>query len=44
MGDNVTCVVIIDIPELAAGHTLTLESMTFADTAGNVITVYSTET
>jgi len=44
MGDNITCVVIIDIPDLAAGHTLTLETMTFADAAGNEVTVYSTET
>jgi hypothetical protein len=25
MGDNVTCVVVIIVPELADGHTLTLE-------------------
>ena len=44
MGDNITCVVIIDIAELAAGHTLTLETMTFADASGNEVTVYSSET
>jgi len=44
MGDNVTCVVVIIIPELAAGHTLTLEQMTFTDPAGNEVTVYSSET
>jgi hypothetical protein len=44
MGDNVTCVVVIIIPSLAAGHTLTLETMTFADAAANEVTVYSFET
>ena len=44
MGDNVTCVVVIITPELAAGHTLILESMNFADSAQNEVTVYSTET
>jgi hypothetical protein len=44
MGENITCVVVIIIPELAADHTLVLETMTFADTANNEVTVYSFET
>jgi hypothetical protein len=44
MGENVTCVIVIIVPELAASNTLVLEDLTFNDPYGNVITVYSFET
>lgn len=43
MGDNVTCVIVIIIPELSDDHTLILESMSFADSVLNEVTVYYTE-
>ena len=42
MGDNITCIVLITLPEIAFTNTLTLDSMTFADPSGNEVTVFST--
>ena len=37
MGGNITCIVVILIPELAKGHSLTLESMKLTDPLGTEI-------
>ena len=44
MGDNITCIVVITDPILAAGNTLTLGAMAFTDPTGNDVTVYSSQT